>query len=52
MCKGTGVDNNMTDFFNTIKEYAEKHPEKGRNMAKWGTEVAPVGTSLLYINKE
>ncbi len=50
--KDTKVDNNMTDFFDAIKEYAKQHPEIWEEMAKYGSEAAPIGLSLLYLNKD
>lgn len=50
--KDTGVDNNITDFFNAVKEYAKEHPEIWGELAKWGSELAPVSLTLLYLNKE
>jgi hypothetical protein len=47
----TGEDNNITDLFDAIKEYAKEHPQIWEEMAKWGTELAPIGLIPLYLNK-
>lgn len=50
--KDTGIDNNITDLFDAIKDYSKEHPQIWEEMAKWGTEIAPVGLATLYLKKE